>query len=276
MGKPKRSMASQLYPGRETENNYCAQVKKSAHTMCQGQTAFPVDISTRETELVQADKYCYLNYSNFYPSRMNIISMEGKRDSSLTKDSQVDPCRINSSGNEPQQPFAAISYNKNNNDYDVPVNLSGENNASSDANREAELLGLEMPIDIMTDTLDESLLCTPSQGVVAIESMSINDNMVELENNRSVTPVQEQDSCEPTRTPVWTKTTNDALFTPNKPNPLTQEQTEAIKQKLNDLSCQASTLTATSANKPEKIVSNSADVVLSERQLGMQERQLTA
>ena len=145
------------------------------------------------------------------------------------------------------------------------------------ADYEAELLGAERPIDICTDPLDESLLCTPSRGVFANKPMSIDDEVLVPESCNIITPTSEQGNSKPPTTFVHTVTASDTtLATNNKSNnPLTQEQAEAVKKKLSDLLHQASTLTATNTTKQTKLASNSDDVILLERQIEMQERQLT-
>ena len=148
-----------------------------------------------------------------------------------------------------------------------------DNNMNIEADKEIELLGMEMPLDIMADTLDESLLCTPSRGVAAIEPMSIAGDLSELNDVNSITPVRELNECRQTETAECAETTNNIPTNPDRPNTLTQEQAMSIKRKLGDLLQQASVL----ATHTESAKSNDDpnDVMLTGKELEARARQLS-
>ena len=201
------------------------------------------------------------------------LSLRWKEDGFSVRDYHFGRYGVDSCGNEPLQPLAGVSTNKNKSDSDRSVKLSGNDNANLNDKHGDELLGLETPIDIMTDTLDESLLGTPSRGVVAIESMSIDDDMIELASKRSATPAREQDNCESAETPICTKTINTVPAITNKPNTLTQDQATAIKSRLSALLQQASVLTS---HNPDVVNDNDDTVLLTGKELETREQQLTS
>ena len=71
------------------------------------------------------------------------------------------------------------------------ASLSEQTNTKTYADYETELLGTEKPIDIYTDTLDESLLCTPSRGILTNEPMSIDDEIFVPGSCAIITPIDE-------------------------------------------------------------------------------------
>ena len=266
--KPKKSIASQLHSSQITKYDYCPWIKASAHTTCQGQIAFPVENSTHEISQAQLNNFYQLNYSSPLPP--NFTTMEGKEH----EDSSINP---------------GFLLNTNNLDVGRDSTGTNNNNGANDqvdelmqveictTDQEAELLGADTPTDTITDVLNESLLCTPSRGVLDAEPM-LNENIIpESTINSPAAPPSDKGGGMSLQTPNPTVEANELtnpVALPNNPNLLTREQAESIKHKLSELIQQASALVAV-----DNISSNDndcSDIVLTGQERDVRQRQLAA
>ena len=139
---------------------------------------------------------------------------------------------------------------------------------------------MDIPLDICTGTLDESLLCTPSRGIMDIEPMSIDSGLPAISNNNDTSPALEPDMPATAKTSINTIIVDKNLTakTNNTTNTLTKEQPVSLKHKLSELIHQASTLIT--IEELDKANNNPSDVALVGREqevpLTPQKRQLAA
>ena len=179
----------------------------------------------------------------------------------------------------------------NTNNPDVDRDSTGTNNNNGTSNQVdelmqveicntdqlAELLGADTPTDTINDVLNESLLCTPSRGVLDTEPI-LNENIIPNStiNSPATFPGNTGAGMSlqiPYHTVEANKLTNPVAL-PNNHGLLTREQAESIKHKLSELIQQASALVTTDNISPND--NNCGGVVLTGQKRDVQQRQLAA
>ena len=143
------------------------------------QVPFPVENLTHE-DLPSLFQQSYIN--NYYRSQPVTYEMEGRSNSTSIKNSLTNQSYDIDASKSKFTPPSAGMINNNHNQDELLTTLNDPTNMQSKADYETELLEMERPLDILTDTLDGSLLCTPSCGVLINEPMSVEDEILELEN----------------------------------------------------------------------------------------------